>query len=66
MITSVTNAVEHEQALARIDELMDAEAGTPEVEELSKLAEIVQAYEQVAFPIALATEEDMEEARKNP
>lgn len=42
---------EHEAALKRIDELMMAEAGTPEAEELSRLAEAVEAYEAVRFPI---------------
>jgi hypothetical protein len=42
---------EHEAALKRINELMDAEAGTPEAEELSRLADAVVAYEDVHFPI---------------
>ena len=42
---------EYRGALARIDALMDAEDGTPEVAELSALADLVQAYEAEHFPI---------------
>lgn len=39
----------HKLALARLDTLMNAEAGSPEVEELSSLAEAIQAYERERF-----------------
>ena len=42
---------DHRVALARIDELMDAEAGSPEVAELEVLAILVDRYERDAFPI---------------
>lgn len=42
---------EYEAALKRVDELMDAEAGTPQAEELSNLADKIVAYEQEHFPI---------------
>lgn len=48
---------DHKVALARIDALMSAEAGTPEADELSALADAVQAYEEVRFPIAPPTAE---------
>jgi HTH-type transcriptional regulator/antitoxin HigA len=43
----------HKAALARIDELMDAAPGTPEVAELEVLGILVQRYEAEAFPIDL-------------
>jgi len=43
---------EHEAALARIDKLMDAKAGTPRGDELELLAMLVERYEQENFPIA--------------
>jgi hypothetical protein len=48
---------DHKAALARIDALMSAEAGTPEADELSTLADAVQLYEEVRFPIAPPTAE---------
>jgi hypothetical protein len=39
----------HRAMLSRIDALMDAEAGTPEVKELSDLATACQAYETECF-----------------
>lgn len=42
---------QYEAAMARIDELMDAQEGTPEAEELSRLADLANAYEQDNFPI---------------
>ena len=54
-ITPIRTDDDHKAALARIDVLMDAEAGTDEVDELAVLAEIVEAYEAKRFPIALPT-----------
>jgi len=50
-IRPIRNAEEHKAALARIDELMDAEGGTPEVGELEVLALLVERYEDSAFPL---------------
>jgi len=44
---------DHKAALARIDALMDAEAGTPRAEELAVLADLVEAHEAKHFPIKL-------------
>ena len=46
---------DHKAALARIDELMEAEEGTPEVTELAILAMLVETYEANAFPIEAAS-----------
>jgi len=42
---------EYEIVLKRIEKLMDAEAGTPEGDELVRLADIVEAYEDEHYPI---------------
>lgn len=44
------SSADHKAALARIDRLMDAVAGTPEAEELARLGEMVASYERVLFP----------------
>lgn len=54
-ITPVRTEADHKAALARIDALMDAAAGTPEADELSVLAELVEAYEAKHFPIEMPT-----------
>lgn len=54
-ITPIRTEADHKAALARIDELMDAAAGTPEADELSVLADLVEAYEAKHFPIELPT-----------
>lgn len=46
---------EYEVAMQRVDELFDAEAGTPEGRELSDLADRIVAYEQEHFPIGEQT-----------
>lgn len=52
-ITPIRTDADHKAALARIDALMDAEAGTPQAEELAVLADLVEAYEAKHFPIEL-------------
>ena len=51
--TLIKTESQYEQALARIDALMDAEPGTPEGDELDLLVALVQLYEARAHPIAL-------------
>ncbi|MDH3997262.1 MAG: ImmA/IrrE family metallo-endopeptidase [Desulfuromonadales bacterium] len=54
MITKIIkNETDYEQALERIDALMDAAAGTPEGDELELLATLVELYEEQAHPVAL-------------
>ena len=50
MDTTLT-ADEHRAALERVNELMDAKAGTPEFEELKRLAKLVSEYEHIHYPI---------------
>jgi HTH-type transcriptional regulator / antitoxin HigA len=51
-IRPIRTDADHADALRRIDELMDAEPGTPEADELDVLATLVEAYEDRHFPIA--------------
>ena len=44
VMTRIETPAQHEVALARLDQLMDAEAGTPEAVELSGLAEAIDEY----------------------
>ena len=42
---------DYEAALARVDEIFDAESGTPEEEELEELVDLIQLYESKHYPI---------------
>ncbi|MEI8122553.1 MAG: ImmA/IrrE family metallo-endopeptidase [bacterium] len=44
---------DHKTALARIESLMDADAGTPEGEELDLWVTLVHSYEEKVYPIGL-------------
>ncbi len=48
----IKNQAEYEAALTRVAELMDAQPGSSEEEELELLAMLVEQYEQEHFPIA--------------
>ena len=47
----IRNDADLQSALARISDLMDAKPGTPEGEELSELAVLVETYEDRAIPM---------------
>lgn len=49
---------EHQDTLAQIEVLMDAKEGTPEAEELERLAIAVEQYEDIHYPIANTCSED--------
>lgn len=54
MISKVIKTEEdYQKALARIEELMDAEAGTPEGDELELLSTLAGLYEEKQYPISL-------------
>jgi len=53
---TIATEEDHKVALARIDALMDAAAGTPEADELSVLADLVETYEAKNFPIEPPTQ----------
>lgn len=70
-IAPIRTEADHRATLARIEELMDAEAGTPEADELSVLADLVEIYEAKHFPIERPTPLDairfrMEQAGLEP
>jgi len=50
-IKPIKTKKDYQKALKRIDNLMDAELGTPEGDELEILAILVERYEEEAFPI---------------
>lgn len=50
-IKSIRTEQEYEAALTRVDELMDAELGTPEGEELDVLVDLIEAYESRHVPM---------------
>jgi HTH-type transcriptional regulator/antitoxin HigA len=50
-IRPIKTEADHAAALARIEVLMDAEANTPEADELDVLATLVEAYEEKHSPI---------------
>jgi HTH-type transcriptional regulator/antitoxin HigA len=49
----IKNEVEYEATLSRIEELLDADPGTPEGDELELLVTLVELYEKTAHPIDL-------------
>ena len=53
MVKLIKSERDYQETLARIDELIDAEEGTPEADELEVLATLAEIYEKTAFPIDL-------------
>jgi HTH-type transcriptional regulator/antitoxin HigA len=51
MIAPIKTPEDHQAALARIDQLMDAEPDSPDAAELEVLVILAQRYEREAFPI---------------
>jgi HTH-type transcriptional regulator/antitoxin HigA len=51
-IKHIENEKEYRAALARIDELINAEEGTPEYNELILIGDLVLVYEEKYYPIA--------------
>lgn len=52
-IKSIQTDSEHESALARIEEILDAQAGTQENDELNVLLDLVELYEKKRYPIEM-------------
>lgn len=70
-IKAIRTEAHYEAALARIDELMDAEPGTPDGDELDVLTDLVEHYEEkhvpMGFPSAIAAIQfRMEQAELTP
>jgi HTH-type transcriptional regulator/antitoxin HigA len=59
-IRPIKSEQDYEHALARVDELMDAEPGTHEGDELEVLATLVESYEDKHFPIKSPDPVDLE------
>ena len=53
VITPIRTEGDYDAALARIDELMGAEEGSPEGAELEVLADLVELYEEKNYPVPL-------------
>src|SRR5712691_10200941 len=51
-IRTIKTEADYEAALQTIDQLMDAELGTPEGDQLDVLVTLVEAYEAKHYPIA--------------
>jgi HTH-type transcriptional regulator / antitoxin HigA len=54
-IRAIRSETDYKAALARIDELMDAEPGTPEGNELDVLTDLVELYEDKRIPMGYPT-----------
>jgi len=52
-IKPIKTEIDHRAALARIDELWEAEPNSPEGDELEVLVTLVTAYEEAHFPIKI-------------
>jgi HTH-type transcriptional regulator/antitoxin HigA len=51
-IRAIRSEADYDAALARIDQLMDAKAGTPEGDELDLITDLVEHYEGRRVPMA--------------
>lgn len=63
-IREIESEEEYRAALKRVEALMDAEGGTPEGQELDRLAALVEAYEDRHYPIGRGRSKPL--ARKVP
>jgi len=54
-IKAIRNDADYREALARIDALMEADAGTPEGDELDVLTDLVEHYEEKSVPMGFPT-----------
>lgn len=54
-VSPIRTEAEYDAALARIDELIDAPEGSPEYGELNAIADVVERYEDVHYPIGPPT-----------
>jgi HTH-type transcriptional regulator/antitoxin HigA len=57
-IKKIETTDEHQVALARILQILDAKPGTPESEECDSLVALVHAFEEVHFQIAPPSSEE--------
>ena len=50
-ITKITNEAEHFAALDRLDEILLAHPSSPKGKECIELLEVIEAYEEIHYPI---------------
>ena len=50
-VQSIRTEEDHDRALARLWEIFDAQPGTPEGDEREILANLIEAYEDIHYPI---------------
>ena len=50
-MNGISSEIDYQKVLKRIEALMDAEKGTPELEELIKLTLVAEKYEDEHYPI---------------
>lgn len=55
MLKPIRTEADYDESLMRLEGLMDAEAGTPDGDELEILAALIERYEDERFPIAAPT-----------
>lgn len=48
----ITNDQEHADVLNAIEQLLEAEPGTPEAAELDELIKLVEKYEDIHYPMS--------------
>ena len=48
----IKNEKDYDKALSRIEQIMDADSGTAEMDELELLTALVEMYEELHFPIS--------------
>ncbi|MBX2924272.1 MAG: hypothetical protein KF746_18875 [Chitinophagaceae bacterium] len=52
-IKAVKTKKDHEEAMLRLEKILDAKKGTPEGDELQMLGSLIEQYEDEHFPIDL-------------
>jgi len=53
VIKPIKNAVDHDRALRRVEDLWDSPKGSPRGDELDVLVTLIEAYERQGYPIDL-------------
>lgn len=51
MITKIENEADHQAALERIEAIFNAKPGTPEGDEFEALADLINDYEDIHYPM---------------
>ena len=57
-LTSILSEDDYNRALARMDEIFQAEIGTPEGDERDALFDLIEAYEDKHYPVGLPSVTD--------